>query len=116
MTDVAEFFTRFGETWVTGKVDVVDELMPADVAYQTVRVAERLGFTDYSDVLAEVANAVTRDAARPGNPAAHRAPQLAAGSFPHPPAAIRHGDEHARPRPPGHGSRQRQAHGSTRLS
>ncbi len=33
MTDVAEFFTRFGETWVTGKVDVVDELMPADVAY-----------------------------------------------------------------------------------
>ena len=94
----------------------IARVLPADAAYQTVRVAERLGFTDYSDVLAEVANAVTRDAARPGNPAAHRAPQLAAGSFPHPPAAIRHGDEHAIPRPPGHGSRLRQAHGSTRLS
>ena len=31
--DAASFFTRFGEAWVTGKVDVVDELMPADVAY-----------------------------------------------------------------------------------
>jgi hypothetical protein len=31
--------------------------------------AERLGFTDYSDVLAEVANAVTRKTANPeGNP------------------------------------------------
>ena len=94
----------------------IARVLPADAAYQTMRVAERLGFTDYSDVLAEVANAVTRDAARPGNPAAHRAPQLAAGSFPHPPAAIRHGDEHAIPRPPGHGSRLTQAHGSTRLS
>jgi DNA primase catalytic core len=94
----------------------IARVLPADTAYQTMRVAERLGFTDYSDVLAEVANAVTRDAARPGNPAAHRAPQLAAGSFPHPPAAIRHGDEHAIPRPPSHGNRLRQAHGSTRLS
>jgi hypothetical protein len=94
----------------------IARVLPADTAYQTMRVAERLGFTDYSDVLAEVANAVTRDAARPGNPAAHRAPQLAAGSFPHPPAAICHGDEHAIPRPPSHGNRLRQAHGSTRLS
>ena len=52
----------------------IARVLPADAAYQTMRVAERLGFTDYSDVLAEVANAVTRDAARPGNPAAHRAP------------------------------------------
>ena len=65
----------------------IARVLPADAAYQTMRVAERLGFTDYSDVLAEVANAVTRDAARPGNRAAHRAPQLAASSFPHPPAA-----------------------------
>ena len=94
----------------------IARVLPADAAYQTMRVAERLGFTDYSDVLAEVANAVTRDAARPGNRAAHRAPQLAASSFPHPPAAIRHGDEHVIPRPPGHGSRLTQAHGSPRLS
>jgi hypothetical protein len=32
----------------------------ADAAFQITRTAERLGFTDYSDVLAEVANAVTR--------------------------------------------------------
>jgi DNA primase len=92
----------------------IARILPADAAYQTMRVAERLGFTDYSDVLAEVANAVTRDAARPGSPAAHRAPQLAASSFPHPPAAICPDEEHAEPRPPGHGSRPRQAHGSPR--
>jgi len=39
--------------------------LPADTAYQIARTAERLGFTDYSDVLAEVANAVIRKAARP---------------------------------------------------
>ena len=39
--------------------------LPADTAYQITLTAERLGFTDYSDVLAEVANAVTRKAARP---------------------------------------------------
>ena len=79
--------------------------LPADVTYQTMRVAERLGFTDYSDVLAEVANAVTRDAARPGNRAADRAPQLAASSFPHPPVAIRHEDQPVTSRPPRHGGR-----------
>jgi DNA primase len=93
----------------------IARVLPADAAYQTMRVAERLGFTDYSDVLAEVANAVTRGAARPGNPAAHRAPQLAAGSFPHPPAASRHGDEHAVHRPPSHGNRLTKARGSPRV-
>jgi hypothetical protein len=88
--------------------------LPADVTFQTMRVAERLGFTDYSDVLAEVANAVTRDAARPGNRAANGAPRLAAGSFPHPPAIIHHGDEHATPRPPAHGNRPTHAYGSSR--
>ena len=91
----------------------IARVLPADAAYQTMRVAERLGFTDYSDVLAEVANAVTRDAARPGSRAAHRAPQLAASSFPHPPTIIRHGDEHVAPRPPAHGNRLMQAYGSS---
>ncbi len=91
----------------------IARVLPADAAYQTMRVAERLGFTDYSDVLAEVANAVTRSAARPGNRPARGAPQLAASSFPHPPATIRHGDEHAAPRPPAHGNRLTHAHGSS---
>jgi hypothetical protein len=88
----------------------IARVLPADAAYQIMRVAERLGFTDYSDVLAEVANAVTRGPARPGN----RAARLAASGFPHPPAAIRHGHEHGISRPPSHGSRQTQAHGSPR--
>ena len=83
----------------------IARVLPADVAYQTMRVAERLGFTDYSDVLAEVANAVTRDAARPGNRTADGAPQLAASSFPHPPATIRHDDEPVTSWPPRRGSR-----------
>ena len=92
----------------------IARVLPADAAYQTMRVAERLGFTDYSDVLAEVANAVTRDAARPGSRAARVAPRLAASSFPHPPTTIRHGDEHAVPRPPVHGNRLTHAYGSSR--
>ena len=91
----------------------IARVLPADVAYQTMRVAERLGFTDYSDVLAEVANAVTRGA-RPGSAAARGAPQLAASSFPNPPAAIRHDDDHVVSRPPGRRSRLTQAHGSPR--
>ena len=92
----------------------IARVLPADVAYQTMRVAERLGFTDYSDVLAEVANAVTRDAARPGNRTADGAPQLAASSFPHPPATIRHDDEPVTSWPPRRGSRLTQARGSPR--
>jgi len=92
----------------------IARVLPADAAYQTMRVAERLGFTDYSDVLAEVANAVTRGAARPGSRVVRGAPQLAASSFPYPPTTIRHGDEHALPRPPAHGNRLTHAHGSSR--
>ena len=33
MTDTATMFERFGEVWETGDVDVVDELLPADVVY-----------------------------------------------------------------------------------
>ena len=32
-TAAADFMTRFGQVWVTGKTDEVDELMPADVVY-----------------------------------------------------------------------------------
>jgi len=92
----------------------IARVLPADVAYQTMRVAERLGFTNYSEVLAEVANAVTRDAARPGNLTADRAPLLAASSFPHPPATIRHDDEPVISRPPRRGSRLTKERGSLR--
>jgi DNA primase len=92
----------------------IARVLPADVAYQTMRVAERLGFTDYSDVLAEVANAVTRNTAQAARRAARRAPQLAASSFPNPPAAIGHEDDHVVSRPPGHGSRLTQTHRSPR--
>ena len=92
----------------------IARVLPADVAYQTMRVAERLGFTDYSDVVAEVANAVTRDAARPGSRTADGAPQLAASSFPHPPATIRHDDEPVTSWPPSRGSRLTKARGSPR--
>ena len=84
---------------------MIARVLPADLACQTIRVAERLGFTDYSDVLAEVATAVTCDAAQPGNRAAHQAPQLAASSFPHPPAAIRRDDEPVPSWSPRRGSR-----------
>jgi hypothetical protein len=90
----------------------IARILPADAAYQTMRVAEQLGFTDSSDVLAEVANAVTRGPVRPGN----RAARLAASGFPHPPAAIHHAHEHGISPPPSHGSRQTQAHGSPRSS
>jgi DNA primase len=98
------------------EIPEIARVLPADAAYQTMRVAERLGFTDCSDVLAEVANAVTSNAARPGSRAARRAPQLAASSFPHPPATSRHDDEHVAPRPPAHGNRPTHAHGSSRSS
>ena len=93
----------------------IARVLPADVAYQTIRVAQRLGFTDCSDVLAEIANAVTRDAARPGNRTADWAPTLAAISFPHPPATIRHDDEPTTSwGPPSRGSRLTKARGSSR--
>jgi len=33
MSAQGDLFARFGEVWVTGKVDAVDELLPADIAY-----------------------------------------------------------------------------------
>ena len=92
----------------------IARVLPADAACQTMRVAERLGFTDYSDVLAEVANAVTRDDSRRGSRLADGAPQLAASSFPHPPATIRHDEKPVIP-PPSHASRFTKARGSPRF-
>jgi SnoaL-like polyketide cyclase len=33
MSDKGDLFRRFGEIWETGKVDVLDKLLPADIAY-----------------------------------------------------------------------------------
>jgi DNA primase len=62
--------------------------LPADSAYQIARTAERLGITDYSDVLAEVANAVTRQVGHPKGIPRETAPKLANAGFPQPPLAI----------------------------
>lgn len=67
--------------------------LPADAAFQITHTAERLGFTDYSDVLAEVANAVTRKTADPKDNSHHAAATLAGGSFPRPPQAGHAGTE-----------------------
>jgi DNA primase len=71
--------------------------LPADIAYQIMRTADRLGF-EASDVLAEVVKAVSQAARSPkagrrdlrndldrGHPAAHATPaRLAGSSFPRP--------------------------------
>ena len=62
--------------------------LPADTAYQITRAAERLGYAEYSDVLVEVVNAVTRDTPRPQGVRRDVAPQLAGESFPHPSPSI----------------------------
>src|SRR3954451_7183550 len=33
MSAKGDLFAQFGETWTTGKVDVLDDLLPADIAY-----------------------------------------------------------------------------------
>jgi hypothetical protein len=58
--------------------------LPADSAFQITHTAERLGFTDYSDVLAEAVNAVIRKAANPEGNSRNSAATLAEGSFPRP--------------------------------
>ena len=82
--------------------------LPTDTGYQIIRTAERLGFTDYSDVLAEVANVVTRQATRPkGDP--HNAAHLARKSFPHPPPTIQFSTQPATTRPSSPGTRPKRA-------
>jgi hypothetical protein len=73
---------------VNSELPEIARVLPADTAYQITRAAERLGFIDYSDVLAEVANAVTRKAVRPKDVRHGAAPRLAGSSFPHPPLTI----------------------------
>jgi hypothetical protein len=67
--------------------------LPADAAFQITRTAERLGFTDYSDVLAEVANAVIRKTGSPKGNSCNAAPVLVKASFPRPPPAAHVGAE-----------------------
>ena len=59
----------------------IARILPADTAREVTRLADRLGFTS-SDVLIEVANAVTRQASRPRREAAGRS---AVSSFPNSP-------------------------------
>jgi DNA primase len=79
----------------------IARIMPADIAFQVVRVASTLGF-DVSDVVAEVANAnrrasspkgqrrVLRDVSRAARPDCNKsAPAIASASFPRPPIAPR---------------------------
>jgi DNA primase len=83
--------------------------LPADSICQIIRTAERLRFTDYSDVLAEVANTVTRITARPEGVPHDAASQLAGKSFPHPPATIPFSTGLAAVRPGGPSSRPKLA-------
>jgi hypothetical protein len=80
---------------VNRELPEIARALPADTAYQITRAAERLGFTDYSDILAEVANALTRKAARPKDFPHGAAPRLAGSSFPHHPLTIRDDGEPA---------------------
>jgi hypothetical protein len=67
--------------------------LPADAAFQITRTAERLGFTDYSAVLAEVANAVMRKTGSPKGNSSNATPVLVKASFPRPPPAAHVGAE-----------------------
>jgi hypothetical protein len=69
--------------------------LPADTAFQITHIAERLGFTDYSDVLAEVANSVIRKTADPKGNSHNPAAALAEDSFPRPPPTWNIGTEPA---------------------
>ena len=98
----------------------IARLLPADAPYQVMRVADRLGFGP-SDVLAEVANSITRHARFPkdGSRALRddadrrQAPAAVAGlagsSFPHPPLAPQVGTRPAASRPAAPASRVHRA-------
>jgi Toprim domain-containing protein len=57
----------------------------ADAAFQITRTAERLGFTDYSDVPAEVASTVTRKPLKATGNSCNATPMLVEPNFPRPP-------------------------------
>ena len=99
----------------------IARILPADAPYQVMRVADRLGF-GLSDVLAEVANSITRHARSPKDgsralrddadrrqaPAAAAA-RLAGSSFPRPPPAPQVATRPAAPRPAAPASRVHRA-------
>jgi DNA primase len=79
------------------QVPAIGQALPADTAFQVTRLADRLGFP-VSDVVIEVANAVTRQPAAP--PAPGQPPAgLAAGSFLAGPLAMPAEAVPAQPRP-----------------
>jgi DNA primase len=94
---------------VNPELPEIARALPADTICQIMRTAERLGITDYSDVLAEVANTVTRDTARPKGVPRDAAPQLAGKSFPHPPSTTQFSTGLAAARRSGPGSRPKLA-------
>jgi hypothetical protein len=83
--------------------------LPADMSREVVRLASRLGFTA-SDILIEIANAVTRQTASPGAGPATVA-RLAAAGFPDTPTEMR--TEHAPAAEP-EGARRHRKTGSPR--
>jgi DNA primase len=84
----------------------IARLLPAETAYQIARVAGRLGIADYSEVVAEVANASSRPPP-PAHTRGARAPRLAAASFPQPPHVVPGEAAPARNRPSDPGCRKR---------
>jgi DNA primase len=51
----------------TPELAQIARILPADIAYQIARIADKLGF-EYSEVLTEIANATTRQTRRPQGP------------------------------------------------
>jgi hypothetical protein len=82
-TELAAFDDQFRPASLP-QLPGIARALPADTSREVVRLAERLGFTA-SDVLIEVANAVTRQAARPGSSGPATAARLAGAGFPAPP-------------------------------
>ena len=70
---------------VNPELPEIARALSAEAAYQITYVAERLGFDNYSDVLAEVVNAVIRKAARPKGVSPDTPLRLARESFPYQP-------------------------------
>ena len=86
-TELAAFDDRFRPVPLP-QLPGIARALPADTSREIVRLAGRLGFTA-SDVLIEVANALTRQAPSPGSGGPKTASRLAAAGFPAPPLETR---------------------------
>jgi DNA primase len=86
-TELAAFDDQFRPAPLT-RLPEIARALPADTSREVVRLANRLGFTA-SDILIEVANAMTRQAGRPGGRGQASAARLAAAGFPNPPLETR---------------------------